>query len=322
MDFTREPVIETIVTPKEGCKLVIRNSKGVGQEEFFVDSVEIVSFGHSFFFRSLERPKNFLVPVADYEILEVREARVVLKNSSFDGGAIKIGAGKSPKKTTKAASTSTAATVPAPAATNTEQSESTEESKDSEYPRMDKKRERRRSRRRRGRDEKDDASTDELASDIEEEDKSDKSQARTNKRSSTRGGSTDGADSSAAESNGRRPVGTLVEINTVGMLLPPPKQLISETIAKYKEFIDPALTEKQSAKAVELSPETAALDEENSDASALPPDEWSFPVALVDEVLPVVLPEFVEEALEEAESPKRTRKKSVKVEVEKEEIEG
>ncbi len=95
MDFTREPVIETVITPKEGCKLVVRSSKSSGQEEYFVDAVEVVSFGHSLFFRSLERPKAFLVPVSDYEILEVREARMVLKNVGSDR-SIKIGGGREP----------------------------------------------------------------------------------------------------------------------------------------------------------------------------------------------------------------------------------
>lgn len=93
MDFTREPIIETVVTPKEGCKLVVRSSKSVGQEEYFVDAVQVVSFGNSIFFRSLERPKAFLVPASDYEILEVREARIVLKNVGMDR-SIKIGGGR------------------------------------------------------------------------------------------------------------------------------------------------------------------------------------------------------------------------------------
>lgn len=93
MDFTREPIIETIITPKEGHKLVIRSSKSAGQEEYFVDAVELVSFGRGLFFRSLERPKAFLVPVSDYEVLEVREARMVLKNAGLDR-SIKIGGGR------------------------------------------------------------------------------------------------------------------------------------------------------------------------------------------------------------------------------------
>ncbi len=81
MDFTREPIIETVVSAREGCKLAIRNSKGVSQEEYFVEAIEVVSFGNALFYRSLERPKSFLVPVTDYEVVELRETRVVLKTA-------------------------------------------------------------------------------------------------------------------------------------------------------------------------------------------------------------------------------------------------
>ena len=93
MNFTREPIIETVITPRDGCKLVVRSSKGGTQEDYFVDAVEVVSFGHSFFFRSLERPKSFLVPVSDYEILELKETRMVLKNVGSER-SIKIGGGR------------------------------------------------------------------------------------------------------------------------------------------------------------------------------------------------------------------------------------
>ena len=81
VNFTREPIKETVITPKDGCKLVVRNSKGVGQEDYFVDALEVVSFGSALFFRSLERPKAFLLPVSEYEVLEVKETRMVLKNA-------------------------------------------------------------------------------------------------------------------------------------------------------------------------------------------------------------------------------------------------
>ncbi|NGX61532.1 MAG: hypothetical protein K940chlam9_01019 [Chlamydiae bacterium] len=93
MNFTRDPLIETVITPKEGFKLVIRSSKGGAQEEFFVDSVEVISFGKHCFYRSLEKPKSFVVPVGDYEILEVREARMILKTPTLEKG-IKIAGGK------------------------------------------------------------------------------------------------------------------------------------------------------------------------------------------------------------------------------------
>lgn len=100
MNFTREPIIETIVTPKEGFRLVIRNSNGNSQEEYSVNSVEVVSFGKSFFFRSLEKPKAFLVPVSDYEVVEARETRSVLKKPQIDK-PIKIGGGRAPSKSKK-----------------------------------------------------------------------------------------------------------------------------------------------------------------------------------------------------------------------------
>lgn len=94
MNYTREPIIETVVTPKEGCKLVLRNSKkGNEHEDYLVDAVEVVSFGNSLFFRSQERPKPFLLPVTDYEVVELKETKMVLKAVSHDR-AIKIAGGK------------------------------------------------------------------------------------------------------------------------------------------------------------------------------------------------------------------------------------
>lgn len=90
MNYTREPIIETVITPKEGCKLVIRSSKGVGQEDYYVDAVEVVSFGNALFYRSIERPKSFLVPVSDYEVIELKETKMVLKTVNLDK-TVKIG---------------------------------------------------------------------------------------------------------------------------------------------------------------------------------------------------------------------------------------
>jgi hypothetical protein len=98
VNFTREPIILSVITPKEGSKIVLKNSKGKGQEDFFVDAVEIISFGDAVFFRSTEKPKSFLLPVNDYEVLEVKETKMVLKNVSIDR-TIKIGGGKEPQKT-------------------------------------------------------------------------------------------------------------------------------------------------------------------------------------------------------------------------------
>lgn len=195
MDFTREPIIESVITPKEGCKLVIRSSKGAGQEEFFVDAVEVVSFGNTFFLRSLERPKAFLVPASDYEILEVRETRMVLKNVGMDR-SIKIGGGKeTPKKAQKES--------PKP-----EQEKNTSEQKTEQPP---KKREKRRHyRRRKGRDK--------ISDDSQEE------------------GKVDLPEPKKVEDDSPQDLGEPLPPNSqiLGSLLPPPPNLISETIERYK----------------------------------------------------------------------------------------
>lgn len=218
MDFTREPIIETVITPKEGCKIVVRSSKSSGQEEYFVDAVEVVSFGSSLFFRSMERPKAFLVPVSDYEILEVREARMVLKNVGIDR-AIKIGGGRDAQmrapreQTDRSDKTEKQEKVQIPLAEGVEAGQATE----AKPP--EKKRDRRRQyRRRRGRD---GAAVEE--EDLEEENK----------------------ENSAAKIELTEPR-TVVEGEAVPMnpiptpsvltsLLPPPPTLISETIARYKD---------------------------------------------------------------------------------------
>ena len=97
MHFTREPTIETIITPKEGFKLILRSVSGSGSEEFFVDMIEVITFGSSCFYRSLDKPKCFVIPAADYEVIEVRETRMVLKSASVEKD-IKIAGGKESKK--------------------------------------------------------------------------------------------------------------------------------------------------------------------------------------------------------------------------------
>lgn len=93
MDFTREPLVETVITPKEGFKLIIRASSGNSDEEYSVGAVEVVAFGNCYFFRSLEKPKSFLLPMTEYEVVEARETRTVLKKPQIEK-SIKIGGGK------------------------------------------------------------------------------------------------------------------------------------------------------------------------------------------------------------------------------------
>ncbi len=82
MNFTREPIIESIISARDGFKLSIRSTKIQDNREILVDAVEIVSFGNSHFFRSQEKPKPFFFPVGDYEVSEVKETRFILKNST------------------------------------------------------------------------------------------------------------------------------------------------------------------------------------------------------------------------------------------------
>lgn len=214
VNFTREPIIETIITSKEGYKLVIRNSKAVGQEEYFVDALEVVSFGNAFFFRSLDRPKSFLVPVTDYEVLEVRETRVVVKHVAVDRN-IKIGGGRDGVIKSGRDQQSTEKSEAAPAEGGTSRGE--------------RKRERRRQRRRRGgRDEKQQETPD-----VQAESSEDKATAKPpvkegQPKSSSRG------ESSRSERASKKQ-GTKVPATGMNTLLPPPSKLISESIERYKE---------------------------------------------------------------------------------------
>ena len=149
MDFTREPIIETVITPREGYRLVVRSSKGAGSEEHFVDALEVVSFGSGVFFRSLERPKPFIVPVADYEVLEVREPRMVLKTPGEHAAKVPTQRLKAvdPQKAEVQAAAAPAGSVPQEAATTATADGKVEKTGD----RNDRRRDRRRGfRRRRG----------------------------------------------------------------------------------------------------------------------------------------------------------------------------
>lgn len=96
MNFTREPIIETIITPRDGNKLIVRSTKGSGSE-YNVDAIEVVNFGNALFFRSLERPKAFLLPIQDFEVIETKETRVAIKSAQVEK-SVKIAGGKLSKE--------------------------------------------------------------------------------------------------------------------------------------------------------------------------------------------------------------------------------
>lgn len=203
MNFTREPIIETIITPREGCKIVVRNSKGNGQEDYFVDAVEVVSFGHSFFFRSQERPKSFLVPVSDYEILELKETRMILKNASPER-SIKIGGGRDVRPSRESASSEEGGSVAA-----------------SGEPRSDRKREKRRRGRRGGRDSLAEPAAGASAEEAAPSRREEFSSAELEEPS-------EGAASSLGLPEEPKPA------SFISKLFPPPPTLIKDTIGRYK----------------------------------------------------------------------------------------
>ncbi len=100
MNFTRDPIIETIISAKDGYKLSLKSSKSAQGEEYLVDAVEVVSFSGSFFYRCQEKPRVFFIPASDFEILEVKETRILIKNPNIDKN-IKIAGGKEPAKVAK-----------------------------------------------------------------------------------------------------------------------------------------------------------------------------------------------------------------------------
>ncbi len=233
MNFTREPIIETIISPKEGYKLLVRNSKGENFEEYYVDAVEVVSFGRAFFFRSMERPKAFLVPVSDYEILEIKEARVALKNASHEK-SIKIGGGReAPVRPAQREPREVPSTQEeAPLGAEETVLETAVES------RMDRKRDRRRHRRRRGHEERE----------------------MENKPQEHRERETESTKGEFAEEDMKGP-------SLFSSLIPPPPTLISETLSRYrekenhepKEVSDPQVSPSESGDKEDENPGTDSV---------------------------------------------------------------
>ncbi|MBS0653773.1 MAG: hypothetical protein JSR39_09670 [Verrucomicrobia bacterium] len=216
MNFTREPIIETIISPKDGFKLLVRSSKAGSSEEYFVDAVEVVSFGRAFFFRSLERPKAFLVPASDYEVLEVKETRVALKNVSHER-SIKIGGGRE-------APVRHREREPQVVKEKEEESASAEEASTTEgetvevtaaEPRMDRRRDRRRHRRRRQSD--------------------DQEWSDRNKGHEQQPREAEAPKSDAVSEGGGAQDEVKTSSSMFSSLFPPPPTLISETLSRYKD---------------------------------------------------------------------------------------
>jgi hypothetical protein len=232
----------------EGFKLIVRSSKGTAQEEFVVDAVEVVSFGHSFFFRSLEKPKAFLVPISDYEILEVKETRVVLKNANVDR-AIKIGGGREASLKRE----------PQESQVSEERTES--ESVPTQEPRSDKKRDRGRRNRRRRHDGR---------------------EMREEQQHRPKGEEETKQEESLVEGNAETPQEPITPPQTFSRLFPPPPTLISEKLAKIKKE-NPEFFEKEALEQKEephqekptIDVEDSVTDKREEDTSGSEPRDVS-----------------------------------------------
>lgn len=231
MHFTREPILESIISARDGYKISIKRSSVLPNdvnppEEYIVDSVEVVSFRDSLFFRSLEKPKPFLLPVSQYELLEVKETRIVLKSATHER-SIKIGGGKEQQQQPKAARErepnvetiveEIEEEIGISGEEGAPKAENVQHSVQQEPTRGDRKRDRRK--RRRGRDDRD---------------WQDRSQQGASSASSQeeRG--------SAATTSGEETVGepsTLPPVIPFATLIPPPTTLISETLSRYKDVM-------------------------------------------------------------------------------------
>ena len=222
MNFTREPIIETIITPKEGCKLVVRSSKAEGQEEYTVDALEVVSFGQSMFFRSMEKPKPFLVPVNDYEVMEAKESRVVLKSAQFDR-TIKIGGGREASIRRE----SQEEEDPIDVAHEEEGPEIVSSVPETHF---DRKRDRRRHRPRRTPEEREDP------------------------RGRIPSSYSPEQESPSLEESGSQPTSQESSASIFTHLIPPPTTLISETIGRYKEMLLPEEPKQSPIQKVEKPP--------------------------------------------------------------------
>jgi hypothetical protein len=252
VNFTREPIIETIISPREGCKLLIRSSRSGGPgEEYYVDAVEVVSFGRAFFFRSLERPKPFLVPASDYEVLEVKETRVTLKTVSHDR-SIKIGGGREaslrhPQRDSSPERESESTVAEEQPAVQAE--ESTLEV--AIGARMEKRRDRRRRRHRRSEEEW----TERRAAETQQP-----QQSQIEGEPKVQGG--------GAEDE------TKVSSPMFSSLIPPPPTLISQTLSRYKdkEFVEGTPPEKEEVGEKEekkLKKEPPEAESSDSDSASL-----------------------------------------------------
>lgn len=231
MLFTREPIIETVITPRSGYRLAVRSSKSV-QEEILVDAVEIVSFGTALFFRCSERPKAFLLPCSDYEVSEVRETRLVLKHMAGEGKSDSRPERES-RKIQKEASKQENLREDSSLSSSETVREDDEGSSNFSLAKNEKRRDRRRSRRRKG-----DSNSEESAEPPMQVEASSSEELVEETEEGAEG----------AELKARAPRGQLAKITpqVISALIPPPMTLVSDVL-RYEKIENRALQESVKA---------------------------------------------------------------------------
>lgn len=92
MYFTREPIIQTIISAREGYTICVRSL--ATEEDIAVEVVELVTFDNLGFYRFTEKGNSYLFPIKSYLLVEQRIQGMVLKSSGRKEKEIKIGKGK------------------------------------------------------------------------------------------------------------------------------------------------------------------------------------------------------------------------------------
>lgn len=212
MHFTREPIIESILSARDGYKLVLKNSKTPSSSEISSEVIEIVSFSGTVFYRSQDRSRNFLLPATDFEIVEVKDSRLVLKNISLDKSS------KLPNPPREQISDESADEGQEDQSSSDQDIQAQQTSVSaSQNSRLERRRERRRNRRRRHNEEKNADEKRESASDTPSE-LENHEEVALQSETSDEGSST-----------------SMPMLIPTLNLIPPPTTLISQTLARYKE---------------------------------------------------------------------------------------
>ena len=236
------------MSARDGFKLVLKNSKMSVGSEVSAEVIEIVSFSGNVFYRSQDRSKNFLLPASDYEVQEVKDSRLVLKNITLEKSN-KLQ--NPPKESTSreiedelvAEESGDIEAVSEPASTSASSGSS----------RLERRRERRRNRRRR-----------------QSEDKANQDKSHVVSAGAPEGESLE--ESVQSEVSDEEIVTQAVPLPVIH-LIPPPTTLISQTLARYKE--KEPMTESENSQEVSSEPVIVIEDkkEERSFEVPLEPED-------------------------------------------------